>query len=76
MFITPIRGPETVGEALFNALQRESRVIIENKFGRQQGWWPILATKYRMKLDYIGVVYRCCVILSNILIIHQHLMRR
>ena len=76
LFITPIKHAENTEQEMFNMLQREDRVIIENKFSRQQGYWPIIALPFTMREDLLSVVYRCCVILTNILILHQNPMRQ
>lgn len=75
-FLTPIRDPHNIEHELYNALQRDARVIIENKFGKTKRLWPILMLPFARKRDLIGLVYRCCVILTNILITHQSPMRR
>ena len=75
IFITRFPHATTVQEAMYNILHSEARVIIENTYARQKKYFPILGMGYPFDLDTIDIVYRCCVILTNILIIHQSPMR-
>ena len=76
LFICPIREPQTQAHQLFNLLQRRDRSIIENKFGRQQQFFPIIALPFTLDPRLVGIVYRCCVILTNIIIGFQSPLRK
>lgn len=73
--LCPIRNPNTQAEVMYNLLQREARVIIENKFAWTKRLSPIVGLKYNLHLDSIGLVYHNCVLLTNVIIIHQSPMR-
>ena len=74
--LTPIRNPSGNGEIIYNILQREARVIIENKFARTKLLWPLIGLQYNLSLDLIGIVYYNCVLLTNIIILFQDPLRR
>ena len=74
-FLTPIRDASTPAEIIYNCLQREARVIIENKFARTKVLWPLIGLKYNLDIDLIGLVYYNCVLLTNIIILVQDPLR-
>ena len=72
-FITPFPGrlePESV-ERIYNKLHCGARVIVENYFGLLKQLWPIFGLKYGFRKNRIGIFFRCCIILTNIIIRHQ-----
>lgn len=75
LFITRFPSADTVPEAVYNVLHTEARVLIENTYARQKQYFPIIGMRFPFQLKWIDIVYRCVVILTNILIIHQSPMR-
>ena len=75
LFVTRFEHAETVEEAIYNVFHSEARVIIENTYARQKEYFPIIAMRFPFKLSWIDIVYRCVVILTNVLIMHQSPMR-
>ena len=75
-FLCPIRRPASRTDVMYNILQRDDRSIVENKFGRTKVCWPLVGVQYNLKLSMVGIVYRVCVLLTNILIKHQHPLRK
>ena len=53
-----------------------SRTMVEHVIGRQKGYWPIIANKYTLSLDWISLIFRNTAILTNMLTIHQSPMRK
>ena len=74
-FLCPIRNPSSLGHVVYNYFQRNGRVIIENVFGRIKLLWPLVGLKYNLHLNLLGITYFNCVLLTNIIIIHQDPMR-
>ena len=50
---------------------REVTEFAYKRLGRQKGDWPIISNTFTLSLKWIGIVYRCCALLTNILVIHQ-----
>ena len=74
-FICAFANPCNDEKLILNLLHILSRSTIEHVYGRQKLYWPIIGTTYTLALKWIGIIYRCCAILTNILVIHQSPMR-
>ena len=75
-FICQIKNPIGRAQKLYNFCHTLSRSVIEHTYSRQKTYFPILGLKFPFNLKFIGLVYRVCVILTNVLIIHQNPMRQ
>ena len=74
-FICPIcylNRPLTRTEKRYNQIQCKPRAMSEHWFSRLKLWFPIVGVDYTYNIDTIGVVFRACAILTDILIEYQH----
>ena len=63
-------------QVLFNVLHILARTMIEHVFGRQRGYWPIIAETFSFHLRWLPLIYRNTALLTNMLVIHQSPMRK
>ena len=75
-FVCQFQSAVGVYQKLYNFCHSMSRSVIEHSYSRQKSYFPILSIKFPFSLRLIGLVYRVCVILTNILTIHKNPMRR
>ena len=74
-FICSFANPCTDEELMCNLLHILARTTIEHVFGRQKVYWGIIGGTYTLSLHWLRLIYRCCVILTNVLVTHQSPMR-
>eukprot|EP01083_Nonionella_stella_P126459 382763_1 len=59
----------------WNRMQSKARVLVENWFGIFKRHWGIFHHKYPFRRNRIGLFFRCCAIMTNIINIWQSPMR-
>eukprot|EP01083_Nonionella_stella_P130098 394810_1 len=47
------------------------RSVVERYFGKLKTLWKMVGNKYRWKTEWHGIVIRCAVILTNMLIVYE-----
>ena len=63
-------GPPAKGTPL-EELHKAQRAIVERYLGQLKNLWKMVGTVYRLKRQYHGLVIRCAVILTNMMIVHE-----
>ena len=75
-FICSFPNPVNERQLRFNVMHILGRTMVEHVFGRQKGYWPIIARKYTLNLRWLPIIYRNVALLTNMLVMHQSPMRK